>query len=189
MTSYCSCDWKWPEEFYSLNDHKSYRTHSRLHPSHLIRGPGDPLIAFLEVVSGRIKLPSVVTCAIKLIYIQLHRTSKWKVKVLVAQSCLTLCNPMDCSLPGSSVHGILQARVLEWVAIPFSTGSSQYRDQTRVSCTAGRFFTIWAAREALSHFLNCTLAWRLIWYPCRWNAECPAVSCLLTLIEKSTEDK
>ena len=46
----------------------------------------------------------------------------------VAQSCLTLCDPMDCSLPGSSVHGILQAKILEWVAIPFSRGSSQPRD-------------------------------------------------------------
>ena len=56
-------------------------------------------------------------------------TSK-KVKVLVAQSCLTLCNPMNCSSPGFSVHGILQARILEWVAIPFSRGSSQPRDWT-----------------------------------------------------------
>ena len=48
----------------------------------------------------------------------------WKVKVLVAQSCLTLCNPMDCSLPGSSVHGVLQTRFLKWAAIPFSRGSS-----------------------------------------------------------------
>ena len=54
---------------------------------------------------------------------------------------------MDCSLPGSSVHGILQARVLEWVAIPFSRVSSHPRDWTRVSHTAGRFFTIWATRE------------------------------------------
>ena len=52
--------------------------------------------------------------------------------------------PMDCSPPGSSVHGILQARILEWVAISFSRGSSQHRDQTWVSCIAGRFFTIWA---------------------------------------------
>ena len=51
-----------------------------------------------------------------------------KVKVLVSQSCLTLCDPMDCSLPGSSVHGILQARLLEWVATPFSRGSSQTSD-------------------------------------------------------------
>ena len=54
-----------------------------------------------------------------------------KVKMLVAQSCLTLCNTMNCSPPGSSVHGILQARILEWVAIPFSRGSSQTRDWTR----------------------------------------------------------
>ena len=60
----------------------------------------------------------------------------------VAQSCLTFCDPMDCSLPGSSVHGIFQARVLEWVAISFSRGSSQPRDQTQVSRTAGRPFTL-----------------------------------------------
>ena len=64
-----------------------------------------------------------------------------KMKVLVTQSCLTLCDPMDCSPPGSSVHGILQARILEWVAFPFSRGSSQPRDETQVSCIAGGFFT------------------------------------------------
>ena len=71
-----------------------------------------------------------------------------KMKVIVAQSCWTLCNPMDCSPPGSSVHGILQARILEWVAISFPRGSSQQRDQTWVSWIAGRFFTIWATGEA-----------------------------------------
>ena len=65
---------------------------------------------------------------------------KLRMGVLVAQSCPTLCGPMDCNPPGSSVHGILQSRILEWVAIPFSRGSSQPRDQTRVSCIAGRFF-------------------------------------------------
>ena len=69
-------------------------------------------------------------------------------RVLVVQSCLTLWDPMDCSLPGSSVHGILQARILDWVAIPFSKGSSQPRSRTQVSCTAGRFFIIWVTREA-----------------------------------------
>ena len=64
----------------------------------------------------------------------------------VTQSCPTLCDPKDCSLPRSSVHGIFQARVLEWVAISFSRGSSQPRDQTWVSCIVGRFFTIWATR-------------------------------------------
>ena len=65
-----------------------------------------------------------------------------KVKVKVAKFCPTFCDPMDCSLPGSSVCGILQASILEWVAIPFSRASSQPRDQTGVSCIAGRFFTI-----------------------------------------------
>ena len=74
--------------------------------------------------------------------------SNLKVKVSVVQSCLTLCDPMDCTLPGSWVHEILQARILEWVAIPFSRGSPQPRDQTQVSHTAGGFFTIWATREA-----------------------------------------
>ena len=70
--------------------------------------------------------------------------------VLVAQSCPILCNPTDCSPSGSSVLscGILQARILEWVAILFSRGCSWPRDWTQVSCTAGRFFTIWATREA-----------------------------------------
>ena len=81
------------------------------------------------------------------------------VRVKVAQLCLTLCDPMDCSPPGSSVHGILQARILEWVAIPFSRGSYQPRNPTRVSCFAGGFFTSWAtfpvveaANSAISGF-------------------------------------
>ena len=65
----------------------------------------------------------------------------------VAQSCLTLCNPMDCSLPGSSVHGIFEARVLEWPAISFSRGSSRPRDWTQVFHIVGRSVTIWATRE------------------------------------------
>ena len=60
----------------------------------------------------------------------------------VAQSCPTLCYPVDCSPLGSSVHGIFQARILEWVAISFSRGSSQPRDPTWVSCIPGRFFTV-----------------------------------------------
>ena len=69
---------------------------------------------------------------------------------LVAQSCPTLCDPMDCSPPGSSVHWILQARILEWVAMPSSRRSSPPRDQTQVSYIAGRFFTVWATGEACS---------------------------------------
>ena len=71
-----------------------------------------------------------------------------KVKVKVTQLCLNVYNCMDCTLPGSSVPGILQARILEWVAIPFSSGSSWPRDRTRVSSIAGGFFTSWATREA-----------------------------------------
>ena len=71
-------------------------------------------------------------------------------KVKVAQLCPTLCDSMDCSLPGSSVHGISQARILERVAIHFSRGFFQPRDWTQVSCIAGKFFTIWTTREALN---------------------------------------
>ena len=67
-----------------------------------------------------------------------------------AQSCPTLCDPMGYSLPGSSIHGIFQARVLEWGAISFSRGSSWPRDRSRVSRIAGRRFTVWANREALA---------------------------------------
>ena len=70
-----------------------------------------------------------------------------RVKVLVSRSCPTHCNPTNCSPPGSSVHGILQARILQWVAISFSRGSSQLRDQAQVSCIACRLFTVWSTRE------------------------------------------
>ena len=80
-------------------------------------------------------------------------TDQWswnivKVKVLVAWLCQILCDPMDCSPQGSFVHGILQARILEWVDTPFSRESFRFRDQTWVSCIAVRFFTFWATREA-----------------------------------------
>ena len=66
----------------------------------------------------------------------------------VARLCTTLYDPVDCSLPAPSPHGILQIRLLEWVAVPFFRASSQPRDRTHVSLIAGRFFTIWATREA-----------------------------------------
>ena len=88
---------------------------------------------------------------LKLILIQITTTvfhcdsseMKWSE---VAQSCLTLFNPMDCSLPGSSIIGIFQARILEWVAISFSRGSCPPRNQTWVSCITGRFFKNWVKR-------------------------------------------
>ena len=75
-------------------------------------------------------------------------TKSEKVKALVAQLYPTLCDSMDRSLTGFSVYGILLARILDWVAIPFSKGYSRPRDWTGISCIAGRFFTIWATREA-----------------------------------------
>ena len=80
--------------------------------------------------------------------------SKWK-KALIAQSCWTLWDPMDCSPPCSSVYGILQARILEWNVIPFSRGCSWPRDWTQVSCIADRFFTNWASREASLTLISC----------------------------------
>ena len=93
-------------------------------------------------------------------------------KVLVVQSSLSLCDPGECSLPGSSVHGILQARIPEWVALPFRRGSSQPRDQTWVSCVAGRFFTIWTTQgprgqyqQKLAKELKTVVSgsWNLVW--------------------------
>ena len=77
-----------------------------------------------------------------------YEFSNIDVCVLVAQPFPTLCITKDCSLPGFSGYGILQARMLEWIAIFFSRGSFQPRDRTWVSCIAGRFLTIWAIREA-----------------------------------------
>ena len=77
--------------------------------------------------------------------------SHWKKKWWESNfwmSCLTLCDPMDCSPPSSSAHGMRQARILERVAISFSRGYSQSRDWTQVSCIAGRFFADWATGEA-----------------------------------------
>ena len=79
-----------------------------------------------------------------------HFKKKNGMSLLVAQLCPTHCDPMDGSLPGSAVHGISQARILEWVTISFSTGSSWPRDWTWVSCIASRLFTVWATREFYS---------------------------------------
>ena len=76
--------------------------------------------------------------------------TKWVSEVSeIAQLCPTLCDPVDHSLSGSSIHGILQARILEWVAISFSRGSSWPRDRAQVFHIGGRCFNLWATREAL----------------------------------------
>ena len=82
------------------------------------------------------------------------RNQESEVKVLVAHLCLTDWDCVDCSPPGSFVHGILQARILEWAAISFCRGSSQPRDWNWVSCIAGRFYTLWATREADTAYLQ-----------------------------------
>ena len=79
----------------------------------------------------------IMKCGVEIWSLNLN-FKECSMKVKVTRSCTTLCHPMDCT----SLHGILQARILEWVAIPFSRGSSQSRDLTQVSCMAGRFFTV-----------------------------------------------
>ena len=126
--------WNWSQNF-TLRDRLGYRTSyytgSRMHSG---QGLADGRQNKVEVLST-------------------HLWSQWhfflwkKVKVKAAQSCPTLCDRMDCI-----VHGILQARTLEWVAFPFSRGSSQSRDQTQVSRIAGGFFTSWATREAQEYW-------------------------------------
>ena len=88
--------------------------------------------------------------------------------VLVSQSCATLYSPIDCIQPGSSVHGILQARILEWIATPFSRGPSQPRDRNWVPYIAGRFFTVWTKGKPMTHWTQ------IIHTPCfnwmnKWN--------------------
>ena len=76
---------------------------------------------------------------------------KVKMKVLVPRSCPAFCNPVNCSSLGSSVHAVLQARILEWVAISFSKGSFWPRDPTQISPIAGRCFIGWATRENIQY--------------------------------------
>ena len=104
--------------------------HSLLQGTFLTQGSNPCLLHLLHLQTGSL-LPAPL----------------WDWKLL---SCVW--DPMDCRLPGSSVHGILLARIPEWVAVPFSRGSSQPRDQTWVSCIAGRYFIIWATREAQEYW-------------------------------------
>ena len=110
------------------------------------------------------------------------------------RSCLTLCYSMDCSPPDSSVHGILQVRILEWVAIPFSRRSSWTRDQILVSCVAGRFFMVWASREAfIILFWNLRFqvkVYKFLFYPCKlhlfptWNPISDVDSWIVTVCQE-----
>ena len=105
----------------------------------------------------------------------------------VAQSCPTLWDPMDYSPPGSSVHGILKARVLEWVAISFSRRPSQPRDQTQVSCIASGHFTVWATREVIYDKPTANIIlngekWKA--FPLRWGTRkrCPLSPLLFNIV-------
>ena len=91
-------------------------------------------------------------------FIVFYYEVKWRE---VAQLCPSLCDPTDYSLPGSSIRGIFQARILEWVAISFSRGSSQPRDWTPVSCIAGRLLTLWATRDISKYIFICFKLFRL----------------------------
>ena len=102
----------------------------------VVKGDHHDSSAILKVPSGIVSLISISDLSLLL----------YESESEVTQSCPTLCDPMDCSLPGSSTppphHGILQARVLEWVAISFTRGSSRLRDRTQVSCIPGRRFSL-----------------------------------------------
>ena len=116
------------------------------------------LLRFMSTESSDAASPSVMINIQSTISPVVYSVCEGEVEVLVAQSCPTLCDPMDCSPPGSSVHEISRTRVLEWVASPFSRGSSRSRDWTWVSLFAGRCFDIWATREAhisiyMKHFI------------------------------------
>ena len=93
--------------------------------------------------------------------------------VLVTQLCLSLCDPTGCSLPGSSVYGILQARILAWIVIPFSRGSFQSRNRAQVSCVAGRFFTVWATGK-IRKTIDLTI----------WTSVSKAISLLFNMLSR-----
>ena len=106
------------------------------------RGTRDQIVNICWVIEKAREFPkNIYFC-----FIDYAKAFDW-VKVKVAQSCPTLYNSMDCT-----VHGIFQARILEWVAFPFSRGSLQPRDQTQVSHIAGGLFTSWATREAQEYW-------------------------------------
>ena len=110
--------------------------------------------ATYKIQGGKVKAPKVSTFSTNFVERSKLLMEKGEKKE-VAQSCPTLCDPVDCSPPGSSIHGILQARILEWVAISFSRGSSWPRDQTQVSRIAGRHFNLWATRVSQTVLFMC----------------------------------
>ena len=118
---------------------------------------------------------SHISCMGRLVFYQLSYQGKEESEV--AQSLSTLCDPLDCSLPGSSVYGIFQARILEWIAISFSRRSSWPRDWTRVSRLVSRCFTVWATREALIDYV-CALETDILLYHHNRMIEVRILTCL-----------
>ena len=114
------------------------RVHGVTKESDMTKQPNNNKFLFYHVICSKAWICAVFSFSVA-----------YSMKVLVAQSCLTLCNPMNYSPPGFSVPRILQARILEWVAISFTRGSSQPRDSTWISCTAGGFLTVWATTGSL----------------------------------------
>ena len=106
-------------------------------------------LTFIAALFIRAKTGKVPNCPSTDEWIKKMWGTHPQIHVKGAQSCLTPCDPMDCSPPGSSVRGILKVRILKRVAILFSRASSWPRDWTPVSCITGRYFTIWDSREAL----------------------------------------
>ena len=104
-----------------------------------------------------------VTCRSLKRQLNLTTWRKYSIHCLVAQLCLTVCDPMDCSPSAPLSMGILQASILEWVAMPSSRASSQPRDQTQVSCIAGGFFTVWATKEVLYSIWSDSKFNRILW--------------------------
>ena len=100
-----------------------------------------------------------------------------------------LCDPMVCSTPGSSLHGILQARIVEWVAIPFSRGSFWPRDQTWVSWIAGRFFIVWANGTVRGRWTGKVTVWKLRGLSMKLLASLPEALVRVDKLELSGEYK
>ena len=123
-----------------------------------------------SVMSDSLRPHGLVACQVPL-FMEFSRQEYW-IQIItlytsnvcsVAKSCPSLCDIMDCSPPGFSVHGILQARILEWVAISFSRRSSWPRDQTHVSCIGRQILYHWATREALVHLKYTHFYRKKIW--------------------------
>ena len=138
----------WSESIYLFMKHFL----STFHVTATILGAGDRddlviLSTLKELVNVLVRSVREIIIAVASIYGMLHFIPGACVCAKLVQYCLTLCDPMDCSPPSSSVHGILLSRILEWVAVPSSRESSWPRDRIHISWIAGRFFTSWATGE------------------------------------------